>query len=350
MNSSTAARLHKDRDEILGFCSRFEKIYLYGAGQVAKHMFRYLQEENIDVAGVMVTQKQEGQASFCGLVIEEVGSHVFVDGEGIILCVGKKFRQEILKELEEKIPRDKIYVQLLYSMYDGVRNEGCSKTTTRIGANYFSSHSNLEEIGKVCGTDKASGGHDYLRKYEYMLKPYKDKEFTLLELGIYKGASLELWSKYFTKADIVGVDIDENCKKFAGGSKRVLIMDASLEENLLKLKDLQATIIVDDASHIWSHQIKALFSLFDALPSGGIYILEDLGTSFPSYRYQNFNDSMVSAYEICSAIAEAVTGGEGLDIAKIPARIALFKQEIETIAKEIDMIAMIEESWMFIKK
>lgn len=350
MASNVDSKLHKDREEILGFCSRFENIYLYGAGQVAKKMLQYLYEENIEIAGILITQKKEGQKTFGGLPLEEVGSHVFTESEGIILCVGRKLRKEILTKLEGKVPRDRIYVQLLYSMYDSIRNESGSKNLAGGGSNYFSSCCELEKIGRVCGTDKAGDGHDYLRKYEYILKPYKDKAFTFLELGIYQGASMELWSKYFVNADIVGVDIDENCQSLAGGGKRILIMDASLEENLCKLKDLKPTIIVDDASHIWSHQIKALFTLFDALPSGGIYILEDLGTSFPSYRYQNYDDSVVSAYEICSAIAEAVTGGEGLDIAKIPARIALFKWEIESIAKEIDMIAMIEESWIFIKK
>ncbi len=64
MNLSVAVRLHKDRDEIRGFCSRFEKIYLYGAGQVPKKMLRYLQEENIEIAGGVGHAEERGSRDF----------------------------------------------------------------------------------------------------------------------------------------------------------------------------------------------------------------------------------------------------------------------------------------------
>ena len=63
--------------------------------------------------------------------------------------------------------------------------------------------------------------------------------------------------------------------------KTVIITgDVCSEEILERLREYKPSIIVDDASHIWSEQIHALFGLFDSLAVGGLYILEDIHTSF----------------------------------------------------------------------
>jgi hypothetical protein len=51
-------------------------------------------------------------------------------------------------------------------------------------------------------------------------------------------------------------------------------------------------LIVDDGSHLTSHQIKSLELLRPKLKPGGIYILEDIHTSFMS----EYMDGPVSAY------------------------------------------------------
>ncbi len=48
--------LHKDRDSIIEFCNRFSKIYLYGAGKVGKYMIQYLEDEGIEICGVIVSE------------------------------------------------------------------------------------------------------------------------------------------------------------------------------------------------------------------------------------------------------------------------------------------------------
>ena len=43
---------------------------------------------------------------------------------------------------------------------------------------------------------------------------FRDKEITLVEIGIHNGGSLHIWKKYLPKAKIIGIDINEDCKRF----------------------------------------------------------------------------------------------------------------------------------------
>ena len=60
-------------------------------------------------------------------------------------------------------------------------------------------------------TDKNTT-HSYLQSYETLLEPIKDTADNILEVGIgnfgiKNGGSLLLWTNYFTKATIHGIDI-----------------------------------------------------------------------------------------------------------------------------------------------
>ncbi len=66
--------------------------------------------------------------------------------------------------------------------------------------------------------------HYYTFVYEYFLKPVRNKPIGLLEIGVWKGASLRMWEAYLPQAKIVGVDIDPECARYA--SDRVLTLPA----------------------------------------------------------------------------------------------------------------------------
>lgn len=84
---------------------------------------------------------------------------------------------------------------------------------------------NLDRLGRIYGTDKATTGHGYTTWYLRHLPPRREVR-SLLEIGIggttstyeYEGtaggASLRMWRDYYTRARIVGVDIHQ---KIVGG-------------------------------------------------------------------------------------------------------------------------------------
>ncbi len=347
-----AKKLHKYRDEILNFCSHHSRIVIYGTGWVGKAVFQYLAEEEIDIFAFCVSDDRVLEDEFCDKKVYELGKFSFKNNDGIILAVGVSLQGEIISELQAaQFPLKDIYVQQIYCRnIDPQIIEACLFEKSTTAELYFGEYTCLDKLGQKYGTDKSSKVHDYLRKYEFFLNKWKNADINVLELGILEGGSLNMWGEYFPNATIYGVDITEECTRFEGENRKVLIQDLSDENRLADLGKIHPSIIIDDASHFWSHQIKALYQLLPLLQNGGVYILEDLGTSFSSYRNMNYDDASISAYDFCSAIAEVVASGEMLRNTHLRAVLQSLKQEIEFLAQQISMISFIHESCIIVKK
>lgn len=344
-------RLHRERSEILAFCAQVKKLYLYGTGEVSSRFVDYLQEEKIHIDGFIVTDINKNQKDFFSYPVYALSEVSFnTSNDGIIIAVGMEFQKSILSLLSSYGYTKNVYVQnIFYTTKEAIEkpislSNGCKANDEILNEGYFHTYSELEQVGEVFQTDKNQYSHNYLNKYEFFLKNFKDKQITLLELGIFHGASLNMWSRYFPEASIIGVDIDASCTQYAGENRKVVIKDLSKENSILELADCKPSIIIDDASHLWSHQIKALFILFHCLPSGGIYIMEDLETSFDGYKHFGYRDAIVSAYDVCNQIATVVTSQESVSAGNP------FKIEIESIGAQTELVAFIHGSCIFVKK
>ena len=256
-----AQKLHKDREEILRFCSRYKRIHLYGAGYVASCMLQYLMEENISVTDIIVGEEKRENFFKC-IPVYDFSECSLSDEDGIILCVGFDLQESIQDYLEkEGINRANIYAQRIYGFNPNPRLMNISMFPVRDDEKqgYFEDYIELNDIGIMCNTDKCSCDHNYLNKYEFFIRKWKYEPITVLELGVFRGGSIKLWETYLEKAKIYGVDIDESCKAYNSDRCNILIQDLADESNLMKLAELSPHIVIDDASHIWSHQIKAIF-------------------------------------------------------------------------------------------
>jgi len=103
-----------------------------------------------------------------------------------------------------------------------------------------------------------------------------------LEIGLGQGGSLQIWSRYFHPAStIVGLDIDPACSVLAEEGYHIVIGDQADEGTLEKLRELGPfDIILDDGSHVGSHQHASFFGLWQAVRPGGIYVIEDTHTAY----------------------------------------------------------------------
>lgn len=144
----------------------------------------------------------------------------------------------------------------------------------------------LDEIGLKCGTDKASDGHGYLERYERFFAPIREKEISILEIGVQYGPSMAMWEEYFPNAHIFGIDVDRECLKFA--TERVAIdivsqADKDALDNYGK-KVGPWNIIIDDGSH-WQNDQQCSFGVLFPwyLKSGGFYAIEDLQCSYEEH-------------------------------------------------------------------
>lgn len=156
--------------------------------------------------------------------------------------------------------------------------------------------SKLNEIGLRHGTDKASDLNDFLAIYEQHISSYSDKEINLLEIGVLGGGSIKTWEEYFPYGQIYGIDINPETLAFRTERTSIDIVDQSDTEDLKNYaKERKFNIIIDDGSHVWGHQIKSLRILFKHLEPKGIYIIEDLDTSFGSYYRDYCGDGTKTA-------------------------------------------------------
>lgn len=145
----------------------------------------------------------------------------------------------------------------------------------------------LDSLAIKYGSDKSSLHHNYCPVYEHYFAPLKDQPIFLVELGIggyhypdRGGASLKMWYDYFPHAKIVGVDI---YKKTGLDNDRIKTFTCS-QHNEYALPVLLTTnnpdIIIDDASHINPLTIRSFEILFPLLKPGGIYVIEDIESSW----------------------------------------------------------------------
>lgn len=125
---------------------------------------------------------------------------------------------------------------------------------------------------------------NYFEIYNDHLSKYVRNNPNVLEVGIADGGSLEFWSRFFVDGQIHGVDLNPACMEFKYKQDNIHLHlgDQSSPEfwdSFLANKE-KFDVIVDDGSHINSHQITTLIKLFPYLKEGGTFIIEDTHTSY----------------------------------------------------------------------
>jgi len=225
-----------------------------------------------------------------------------------------------------------------------VRSGKCLSPSGALPQGYFDEESDLDAIGIKYHTDKCSLEHNYLHKYAFFLERFRTQSLRLLELGVFNGSSLRMWQEYFPHAEIFGVDIEERARQYE--EARIHIIQANLADSarVMRLREIAPQIIIDDASHIVSHQLLALFTLFDVLPSGGVYILEDLETSLNPEQFEDgYRDAPIDAYEVCARIARVAAR-------KVPDDDSLYAEHINRIGMAVELVSIMKGSVVLIHR
>ena len=123
----------------------------------------------------------------------------------------------------------------------------------------------------------------YFEIYDRHFSKYRNKEITILEIGVYQGGSLQMWRDYFgPKAKIYGIDINPRCKELEEENTEIFIGSQSDRKFLASIKNKipPIDILIDDGGHTMRQQIVSFEELFDHVKSDGIYLCEDLHTSY----------------------------------------------------------------------
>ena len=121
--------------------------------------------------------------------------------------------------------------------------------------------------------------------YDKLFSEYrqKNKAVTILEIGVDRGGSLEIWKKYFpVGSKIYGVDINPKCNKINFSENIQFHLGSASDRSFMEktFKNVEFDIILDDGSHICSDVIETFEMMFPKLKNGGLYVVEDMRTSY----------------------------------------------------------------------
>ena len=136
----------------------------------------------------------------------------------------------------------------------------------------------LIDIAKKYPTSK--NDHEYIQFYETYFHNFRNKDINILEIGIERGDSLRMWREYFTKAKICAIDILD--RNISVDNTDIMIGDQSNLDFLKKITDKYGKfdIIIDDGSHLAKDVKKSFELLFPSLKENGLYVIEDIQTSY----------------------------------------------------------------------
>ncbi len=160
---------------------------------------------------------------------------------------------------------------------------------------------NLTDLADRYGSDKGSRKHRYTELYHMLFLPYRQREIVFLEMGLLIGGpemgidadretrdcpSIRMWLEYFPKAEIHGLDVSDfswfTHDRFT--FHRCDMDDrADIAQAAGSFKN-GPDIVIDDASHASHHQQNAFLEIFPLMPSGGLYVIEDLRWQPPAYE------------------------------------------------------------------
>lgn len=125
--------------------------------------------------------------------------------------------------------------------------------------------------------------HHYIPLYDRYFQKWRGTPVRFLEIGVSKGGSLTMWRRYLGEdAIIFGIDIDPSCAQFDGIDGQVRIGSQADPEFLRGIVAEMGGIdvVLDDGSHQMAHIKASLDVLFPLCSEGGIYMIEDLHTSY----------------------------------------------------------------------
>jgi hypothetical protein len=123
----------------------------------------------------------------------------------------------------------------------------------------------------------------YFEIYDRYFARFRGTKVNVMEFGVSQGGSLQMWRNYFGKdANLFGVDIDPNCKQFEESGVRIFIGDQENREFLRYVASSvpQIDILIDDGGHMMNQQINTFEELFPLIAPNGVYLAEDLHTSY----------------------------------------------------------------------
>ena len=145
----------------------------------------------------------------------------------------------------------------------------------------------LKELIDNSRTDKNTT-HSYINLYQELLIKKKYSATNILEVGIFKGGSIKLWSDFFVNANVYGVDLitenwDNNWDDIVANKKiKMLLGQNAYDEKFVNREFtnnyIKFDFILDDGPHTIDSMKQFIILYSPLIKDDGILIIEDIMT------------------------------------------------------------------------
>jgi hypothetical protein len=141
----------------------------------------------------------------------------------------------------------------------------------------------LTEIFWTQLTRRAIKWEPYFEVYEEYFGPWRDRSPVFVEVGVFGGGSLEMWTKYFdSSSQIWGVDNDPRVCEHPVPGATIVIGDQGDPQfwKLFLQQTPKIDLFLDDGGHRMNQQITTFECVWPKISDHGVYVVEDTHTSF----------------------------------------------------------------------
>ncbi len=292
-----------------------DMIIVYGMGTYGQMFILDCEGKGIDNIVLTDSDKRKWGKRICGHVIVPP-QEAFKDSYDYIIITTSENNAEIIKkDLMEKykVQEEKILErsEVVVFRKDGIVNLGDiiinnpDKCRGIVSLDHFinmmdkSKLNDLEKLYFMNGHNLSSKWIHYFEAYHRFFSRFIGKDVSILEIGVAGGGSLQLWKKYFKRGcnavKVFGIDIDPRCKQFEEDGIEILIGSQDDLQFLRSVKQIigKIDILIDDGGHSCQQQINTFEELFDTVTDDGIYLCEDVHTSYMKEFMDNGTNTFI---------------------------------------------------------
>ncbi len=274
------------------------RIIVYGAGRNCQNVLNGLSSD--DVLCIADQNPEGAKYKGGGILIVPPEAILVYDYDKIIVSVVENFLhiKEFLIQLGVKKEKIMHYTELNLSltpknigtMIADWRKDLTNDTLYDELCSHADDLSELEKEFLVGKHNRSFKWLHYFEIYNRYFNKYIDQEVTIMEIGVNKGGSLQLWKRVLgPKARIIGVDISPSCKQLEEEQIEIYIGNQEDRNFWRKIKQEipKLDILIDDGGHYMNQQIVTFEEMFSHIKADGVYICEDTFTSYNKDKYQS---------------------------------------------------------------
>lgn len=193
---------------------------------------------------------------------------------------------------------------------------------------------NLQSLAKEFGKAVNKPEH-YLEIYTELFEPLREKKLEILEIGVQRGGSIKILETYFPFSTITGLDTKLSLCQYSGPRIKLVEGDQADVETLEALGEFD--IVIDDGGHTMNQQQTSFKIIYPKLKENGIYIIEDLHTSY----WEKYRDSDLKTTDFLKSLVDTLNeegiksdwNEESIDYPKYKVRSVSFYESLCVIKK-----------------